>query len=166
MELQDFCETRPGAGQLNVNPFDRLTYVEQEYRATRRALAHLEQSTASDPAMLAGSGIESRHIRRALGRCEQTYVIRAFAEFEAILREFWQGVLRRPTQPDMSVLVTRIAARRNVPHDDGARLHEVREYRNAVVHAGVTTTTLTWQQCRSRMAKFLSYLPYSWLYTQ
>ena len=136
MELKDFCDTCPGAGQVYVNPFDRLKHVEQQYRVTQWALAKLVQSTASDPTVLPGSGIEPSHIRRALDRCEQTYLVRAFAEFEAILREFWQGVLRRRTQPGLKALVTSISAGRNVPDDDGARLHEVRKYRNAVVHGG------------------------------
>ena len=62
----------------------------------------------------------------------------------------------------MEHLINRISVNRSIPYDIYRDAHEVRECRNGIVHVAGKTSLLTFNDCKSRLAKFLSYLPPNW----
>ena len=87
-----------------------------------------------------------------------------YAEFEAALRSFWKSPqgMRRRTDPNVHLLIDSIGARRNIDSTTIAGAHDVREYRNDLLHSGAPGLTLTLQECRSLLCRFSSFLPLQW----
>lgn len=145
--------TRHGAIQT-------LREIEGEHGAARFALPNTLQRALDDPTILGPSGLEVADFRRAVRHVEITYVIRLFAYFEGTSRELWATI--RPTEPQMKKLLDGLAARCRMPADLLADAHDVREYRNEIVHGGEIAARLAMSECRSRLARFMSHFPPEW----
>ncbi len=78
--------------------------------------------------------ISPRDLESASNNAEATYVIRLFAEFETALRLYWPTIRNRPVPARTRDLLDAVAAARRIGHIDLERAHEVREFRNALVH--------------------------------
>ena len=141
---------------------ERLESSEREYRVAERAVAALLQTATADPARLAELDVKVADVRRCADRLAATYVVALYARFEAILRDYWSAGPGRRTRPPMEVLVARVAARRSVDSGTLAEADEVREYRNALVHENATARVFTLRESRSRLARFVSFLPLEW----
>ena len=102
-----------------------------------------------------------RDIERCGGDLGHAYLVRMFAEYEGALREFWQAGMGRHTHPMASVLMDRVASRCRMPGEVLQHAHEVREYRNSLIHGGVTQP-LTLDQSRTNLCRYLSFLPLEW----
>jgi hypothetical protein len=60
-------------------------------------------------------------------------------------------------------LIDGIAARRgSVSSELLAEVHEVRDYRNQIVHHGLISSRWAFVQCRSRLSRFLACLSDEW----
>ncbi len=115
-----------------------------------------------DASILPGE-LKLRDIRNASARLEGTYVIRLFAEFETGLRLFWSAVRGADPPSRARDLLDGIAATRRIAHDPLARAHEVREYRNSLVHEREDPITLiSIAEARSRLCTYFSFLPPHW----
>lgn len=135
--------------------------VSDEYDAARAALALTVRRTREAPSDRELDAIRPAHLVRALRNLEATYIVRLFAEFEAVLRDYWAA--RRPGRTVRAeVLVQRIGDLENMPADWVADTHEVRDQRNDIVHHRVTHIAHSFSQCRSWLARFLSMLPQRW----
>lgn len=91
-----------------------------------------------------------------------TYLLRLFAEFEGVLRDYWLNGRKRPTEPQMADLMNSIAAYCFMNADDVQDAHEVRAYRNDVIHERAIDARLDFHTCRSRIARFVRWLPKTW----
>jgi hypothetical protein len=144
-----------------------LDRVSEEMEAARFAIIQTIGAVDRE-ATWARLAEQARVGRGELLRCranlETTFLLRLFAEFEAILRDYWRQGLHRRKQPDVSVLIGRVAAYRRVPdkHPDHLGVDEVREYRNDLVHEQIRVARLTFEQCLSRIGRFLRWLPAEW----
>ena len=141
--------------------YDSMKSVEKQYRAAGFALAFALERSEQDPTILNRPAIRYRDIRDCRAELESTYLVRLFAEFEAALREFWMEVRagRELPRTYVGTLIRNVAARQKVPVADESGAHDVRDYRNALVHAGLKSTPLPFEECRSKLARFLSWLP-------
>lgn len=139
----------------------RIKAVEREFVAIRIAVDRLQLEVARDPAILRGR-VEPRDLTRASEALEGTYLTHMFAEFEMGLRLFWATL--RDTNPRAVDLLNSIAAQRGIPDDRRDEAHEVREYRNSLVHEredeDIDPISLT--AARSRLCTFFSFLPLEW----
>lgn len=100
---------------------------------------------------------------RFAANIELTYLVRIFAEFEAALRDVWRLHFKRPSAPPVSALIDSIGAKCGVPDADILEVHQVREYRNSVVHEGVVSSfKLSLGESRNRLCKFMARLPLTW----
>ena len=116
--------------------FERLRRVEREYLAARAALSYAEREWASIRHRDEWSGRTLGQVAEALFRLEATYLIRLFAEFEAILRDYWPTVMTAPVPPRVETLVNRLGSRSRVPADVRTEVSAVQHYRNTLVHEG------------------------------
>jgi len=139
----------------------RIKAVEREYIATRLATDRLKQHAKDDPAVLAG-GLRLRDVETASDRLEGTYIIRLFAEFETSLRHFMTDFgYRMPRQVES--LISRVRDRANVAKDHALRAHEVRVYRNTLVHDRLEPApSISVREATSCLGTFLSWLQRMW----
>jgi hypothetical protein len=146
--------------------FDRLKNVQDELEAARFSVGAALKAAQADVTILAGLSyrLKPSHLRGCADNLEFTYVLRVFAEFEAVVRDFWASarpsVRRRRTQ--MQVLMNRVAIECQIPAQVLHNAHEIREYRNAAIHDRRRSGEFTFQRCKSRLGFFLSYLPRRW----
>lgn len=138
--------------------FDRIKAAEREYTALRRAVDEFSQRVRSDANMLKGD-VRPRDFRRAAELLEGTYIVRLFAEFETALREYWPTVKATEPPNNMHDLMQSLASASKVPSDQLQQAHEVREYRNALVHERTEMPqSIAIAESRRRLCHFLSRL--------
>jgi len=136
-------------------PFDqfqwliRIKSVEREYLAARLAVDWLSEQVRLDPTLLHGD-LRQRDLAHTSELLEGTYIIRLFAEFES-------GTPRPPSR--IRDLIQRLASTCKVGHDLLKNAHDVREYRNALVHEREgDIVNIPIAQARGHLCKFLSRL--------
>jgi hypothetical protein len=145
--------------------YRRLGDVREEYRAAIFSLSETLRACNSNPATHhAGhrQHVSLGNLQSCFRNLQITYVVRLFAEFEAILRDYWLNARKRTTRPPMMDLINSLAAYRTMPADDVQYAHEVREYRNDVIHSHLQDPRFDFSVCSSRLAKFLSWFPQTW----
>jgi hypothetical protein len=145
--------------------FGILGRVREELGANRfalyRVLEELDESAGVYRAAMY-DGVTRDQLKRCARNQEATFVLRLFAEFEAILRDFWRNGIGKGTEPEMRPLMESIARRRAMNDDDLARAHEVREYRNVIIHENLRDERFDFPSCRRTLGVFLSWLPLEW----
>ena len=132
------------------------------FRAGHAAVSRYHTECQRNPSLVPTNAFHPRDIRDCRDGLEDTYLVRMFADFEQTLRDYWQNVRGRKSRPSVSVLVGNIAAYCYVHEDNLARVHEVREYRNALVHGGKLPPKVLLAAARSPLCRFLSHLPLVW----
>jgi hypothetical protein len=145
--------------------FERLDDVREEYSAAAfsigRTLRHFD-----DDSSMRQSGPLERITLHSLEKCDRnleiTSLLRLFAEFEGVLRDYCANGRKRSTTPPMIDLLNGIAAYRFINADDLLGAHEIREYRNSIVHEHLQDPQFGFSTCRSRLARFLRWLPQTW----
>lgn len=145
----------------------RLDRIREEYLAASGALAYVSafwhaHNVFNFPA-LEVVGIED--VRRAAGDLEATYFIRLFAAFEGVLKEHLaknHPAVRVADDASAAWLIDRVAARQGPPVGTPlrARVHDVRRYRNSLVHAGGRTPAfVSLPEALGRLTRFVDRLP-------
>ena len=138
-----------------------LLLIEREERAARLGIVRLHLQCLDDPTILGNVSVRPADVVACQNNLENTYIIRLFAQFEASLRDVWAAAFGRPTRPATSDLLDGSAAHQTIRHIDLVRAHEVRKYRNAIVHGGDATRVTFAQACR-RLCVFFSWMPPRW----
>lgn len=138
----------------------RIKAVEREYIAMRQAADRFWESALSDPTILMDS-LRHREIVRASQNLEGTYVVRLFAEFESGCRQYWRA--KWSTDPKTVDLLDGLAARCGIPDTQRDNAHQVREYRNSLVHEREEKTdAVPMATARGYLCRFFSFLPPEW----
>jgi hypothetical protein len=141
----------------------RLEDIWFEFLVASTATRLLEARLTQEPSFGDGDGWRFRDAIRWRNNLESTFVIRIYADFEASLRDAWKDHFRQVTQPPMKDLLVAIAARVQIPDVWLEEMDFVREYRNSLIHSGKESLLVVpLEQARSRMARFLSWLPLDW----
>ena len=147
--------------------FEFLKGVQNEFTAARFSVAATDRLAQIDPTSLPldPDSVKPSHLRDCLTNLEMTYVLRLFAEFEFVLRDFWN--VMRPRQrgrrrTHMELLIDRIATLLSIPAGIVSAAQRVRDYRNARVHRADIVQELTFRDCKSILGHFLSFLPIRW----
>jgi len=144
-----------------ANAFERQIRLERRYLTAAFALSYLRPRAAQDPTILRPAGLSPRDVSATLLDLEAVYIVRLFSEFEATLRSVAKSLWPRHSSAarPVTALINRIAARNHVVNDVSEDAHDVRRFRNAIVHRSNGATLFTLAECRSKLATFLSYLP-------
>jgi len=130
----------------------QLEAVRHEFEAAREGITQV----LADPSLP-----HHGHLRQAAANLESTYVARLFSEFEGILRHYlWVNDPGRRLPRDVYTCINRVGALARVPDSLRLAVHQVREYRNAIVHQnGLHRSPLTFRQVISALNRFLAPLP-------
>lgn len=113
----------------------RLVKIRQEYQAVATAVSYVAQewNKAHHHEIIRVSRVEISQINLAQRSLSDTYIVRAFSEFEGNLREeITSSGLKVPYKAE--ALINRAASMRKIPNDIRLNAHIVRAFRNAVVH--------------------------------
>jgi hypothetical protein len=149
---------------LRQAAFDILSRVRQEFVATQLAMSHTLATWHEIPLghTQMDAVVTIYDLRRAAENLDPTFIIRIFAAFEGILRDYWTNGLRRTTEPPMQDLLDGIAARRKMNPADLDAAHQVREYRNELIHEDLTVRRLDMRQTVRALGSYLRWLPQTW----
>jgi len=131
-----------------------LVRVVAEHEAARKAVTFLLSSADVNPTLLVAGTTTFAGLRACLKNLERTYLVRLFALFEGTLRDIWLKSFKKKNQPKTSLLDGCAAKRKFLPDRLRSDVHEVREYRNAVVHGHRQSSSL-WRTRRVGFARFL-----------
>ncbi len=148
------------AHHRRIDWHDRIKAVEREFVAARKAADWLLDSLTRIRVVLPPEA-QIRDAMTMSENLEGTYIIRLFAAFEAGLRSYWSTL--RVTDPPSRDLIDAIAARRSIPDESKESVHEVREYRNGLVHEGEgPAESVTLSAAARRLQRYFSRLPDEW----
>jgi hypothetical protein len=137
--------------------------IEREWRVASIAAATLGEHLRANPSALAEAQLKPTDYRNFRDNLEPTYLIRVFAEFEVGLREAWALAFEQATSPRMRDLIDSFSARCVISQEWRDCVHEVRAYRNALIHEGdgdVEPVGLL-EGC-GWLCRFFSRLPHEW----
>lgn len=147
---------------------DRVKGAEQESYVVAAAIAYYGALAQAGDARLP-SKTSPRHLVTAADQVESTYLIRMWAEFETALRSY----RRRITRDSDDSIGTRnlvdwtagVKQGRPISADIRDDVHEVREYRNFLVHERddqAPPASVAIQAARKRLNTLLHCLPIHW----
>jgi hypothetical protein len=146
--------------RLRDDWLERIKAVWREYLVARAAVELFMTALERDATELPVN-TKVRDAQAMSDNLEGTYLIRLFAAFESGLRSYYATI--RDTEPPTKDLIDTISARRQIPDDLRDEVHEVREYRNALVHEdGEEIEPIPIDQVRSRICTFFARLPDTW----
>ena len=138
----------------------KVKAVERDYLSASWAMDAFIQS-ADQNVLLVKPGLRIVDFKKSREGLEGTYLIRLFVEFEVSLRTYWTSL--RNTHPPMKVLIDRLGSRFKVPFDPLRDTHQVREYRNSLVHElDEDVAFVAIENARRHLCIFLNYLPPEW----
>ena len=142
--------------------FDQLRRVRNELNASRHALSEVlrlwDDAALHPPA----DGLTPRDMRLCSEHLDLTYVLRLFAAFEALVRDYWRLGIGRDTRPDLEPLLDSIARRRGMDEVTRNAVQELRVFRNRIMHEDLRVLRFAFSECASRFARFVSWLPQEW----
>lgn len=139
---------------------DRIRAVEREYLVARQAVGEFIAVLDRDPDKLPPN-TKVRDANAMRDNLEGTYLVRLYAAFESGLRSYY-ATLKETTPPAID-LINAIATRRKVPDDVRDEVHEVRKYRNSLVHEGEESIEAVGiGAARGRLCTFFARLPDNW----
>jgi len=142
---------------------NRMRSIMREYRIAGVAARDLQARLSADPSALSDEQLRVADFHNFRDKLGPTYLIRLFAEFEAGLREGWARAFGQATSPRMQDLIDSIAARRLIPAPWRTAAHDVRAYRNALIHeGGVDAPPIGLDEAQSHLCRFFSRLPDDW----
>jgi hypothetical protein len=141
-----------------------MAVVSAEHRICLMALHRMRDDLAGDPPLANRLAVSRLTLQLAIGRLEITYLVGAFTIFEAILRELWIHAFHRKTEPPARDLIDALAAATGlVPYHFIERVHEIREFRNSIVHLNVKgAQQFSLDQCTHALGAYLSFMPRQW----
>ena len=146
--------------------FDRLKATRREYSVVADAVRRLRDAVQTHQ-IPATPDASLRGYEAALRRLEPTYLVRLWAEFETALRSYRRRVVGNPDDNirafDLVNWAKGIEEGRKVDAGVRDRVHEVREYRNSLVHErDDTAPTVRTDEARRRLSTYLAKLPDQW----
>ena len=150
-------KSAPGLSYLLI----RRVAIRSEYRAIQFAAEYVAHSWQSLPIRENPTHVRQVQVRDAVRKLEATYLLRLFAEFEAVLQDHLLAVQPQRTAPHRAEhLLNRVASlHRTAPAArDGA--HRVRVYRNSLVHRqAFSGETISFLDAPALLNHFLAWLP-------
>jgi hypothetical protein len=141
---------------------EQLRVIREDFETEQVALRYFQQEWGRLQNGTLPPGLRLHQVERSLSQLEATHIIRLFAEFEGILRAYLTIARpgRRLRRTPAEALINSVASRLHIPAPirDGA--HEVRRFRNAIVHSDAAVTPVVgFRQAVSLLNHLLVWLP-------
>src|SRR5438067_626672 len=118
---------------LRLDCHNRIKQVKSSHDAALQTVKVLIQIVISEPDYLYDNDLSMSALRGLLDELHDVYFARMFACFESSLRHYWVNTIR-DSKPPAKVLLSSLAGRHGVPQDTLDTVHEIREFRNSLMH--------------------------------
>jgi hypothetical protein len=112
---------------------DRLKQVRSSYETALQAVKLSIGIVTQQPEYLYSHNLTLAEMRSLVVELHDLYFARMFATFESSLRHYWRTRVR-DTKPVTEQLLSSIAGRLGVPQDTLDAVHEIRNFRNYLIH--------------------------------
>jgi len=140
----------------------RIKQVKDECHTVLKTLKAFIEIAAVQPKVLYENDLSLREIRSLEQGVHDVYFVRMFACFESTLRDCWRKKVR-DTKPTTEQLLSAMAGRFGIPQDTLDFLHEIREYRNHLIHQEAKTPKpFTVDEASPYLNEYLARLPLKW----
>ena len=139
--------------------------IRSEFKANQDALAYIVRHWQKQAIYNEIDQVGPEDFKKALDNLEGTFVLRLFAAFEGMLKEHMaqhHPAITLPEDVSMYRLIDLVANRQTPPISLPLRqrVHEVRRYRNSLVHSGAPAVpTIAFAEALSRLNTYLAKLP-------
>ena len=139
----------------------RLKDSEERYRTARWALGVARRGVA-EGRIGTTEEVTVAAVDRVLRESEDVYLVQLFAVFEEACRRCLGDHHGRDPHIRTRDLIDTLAARWSVTGEVRRRVHEIREYRNRLIHSGDDQPALEYGTARTNLSRFLGCAPDAW----
>lgn len=143
----------------------KMAQVQSEHDALLGSLQYVQRQWQKQNLSATISNVTFADIERLRGAADEILFIRLFSQFEGILKEnlSQHHSSLTLTEDIRAVDLINRAAQRQTPAVSALlreKVHEVRRYRNFLVHpGGITLPVVTFTVALARLSKFVDYFP-------
>lgn len=147
---------------LRLDCHDRIKQVKSRYETARQTVNMLISLVKQQPQYLYDNNLSLMELQALEEELHSVYFIRMFACFESSLRHYWRTSVKN-TKPQTKQLLSSIAGRRGVPQDTLGVVHEIREFRNFLIHEEHEVgKQFTIDEAIGQLNTYLARLPLQW----
>lgn len=145
-----------------IDCHDAIKRVKSSYDAALRTVDAMIYAGNQRPAYLHEFNLDSVELRSLPLELHDVDFAWIFARFESRLRDYWRASIRN-SKPTTEQLISSIASRRGVPEDTLDTVHEIRRFRNYLIHEEheVARRFSIDEACKN-LNTFLARLPREW----
>lgn len=144
-----------------VECLDRMKQAKRNFEIAQ-STAELSIRLCREQPHLLDQGFTLQEMQSCAAVFHDLYFVQMFASFESILRHFWRAKVRN-TRPVTTQLVSSIAVRRKVPQGTVDSVHEIRRFRNFLMHEEHDVQRrFTIDEAGAPLNTFLARLPPTW----
>jgi hypothetical protein len=145
-----------------LNCHNAIKQVKSSYDTALQIVALLIEIVKEEPEYLYKYNLPLGAVRGFAKELHDVYFVRMFACFESSLRHYWQTCIRK-TKPLTRHLIISIAGRLGVPKDILDAVHEIRDFRNYLIHEEHEVgRRFTIAEASKHLNAFLARLPREW----
>lgn len=143
---------------------DLIKRVAFDYEIVRATFVRFREIATEQPRYIADCKFALSDLRRLTEKQHDIYFIWMFACFESSLRSYWRASRKlKRTRSKTANLIDSVAARCDVPRNVLNAVHNIRDFRNGLVHEETETKIVYSMNDASKwLNKFLSRLPLEW----
>ncbi len=140
----------------------RIKQLTNHYQTALRTVRAMIQLAELHPEYLRDYDLDPIEMRAVAKQLHDVYFTQLFACFESCLRDYWRTDVR-DTSPPTKQLLSSIAARRGVPQNTLDVVHDIRNYRNYLIHEEHTATReCTIDESVNHLNTYIARLPRQW----
>jgi len=146
-----------------IDCHDRIKHMKRSYDTALKSVDVLLGLVASRPEYLNRYGLDPNEMQNlSKGGLHDVYFATMFACFESSIRHFWRTSVRN-SRPGTEQLLNLVAGRRGVPQDVLDTVHEIRDFRNYLIHGdNQIKKRFTIDEASSALNTFVARLPLQW----
>jgi hypothetical protein len=145
-----------------IDCHDRIKQVKASYITALQTVNVLRRLVELQPDLRYDYELDLSEMRNLERELHDAYFVRMFARFESSIRHFWRTTVR-DTKPPTEQLINSVADRRGIEEDVKDTLHEIRDFRNFLIHEDHDIKRrFTIEEASKTLNKYLARLPLQW----
>ncbi len=145
-----------------IDCHSRIKDTRNSYTTAFQTASAFIRIAEEQPHLLHDYELDLTTIRAMAGELHDVYFVRMFACFESSIRHYWWARIKR-TRPSTEQLLSSIAGRFNIPRDTLDVVHEIRDFRNSLIHEQHhVNARFSIDEASKALNAYLSRLPLQW----
>ncbi len=141
---------------------DAIKQTKSSYQTALQTVSALIGIVEEQPQYLYDHNLDLKEMRLLAEQLHDVYFVRMFARFESSLRHYWRTKVR-DTKPSTQQLLSSLAGKIGVPQDTLDTVHEIRDFRNYLIHEEhQIKRRFTIDEASRHLNTYLARLPITW----